>query len=65
MVLVKLLKMGRIASHTPVASFSRQHTVVLVCDLVVLDDMVWRTSPSLVALPTQYLQPVCQRQSSS
>ena len=28
--------------------------------LVVLDGMVWRTSPSLVALPTQYLQPVCQ-----
>jgi len=32
MVLVKLLKVGGIAIHSPVVSFSRQHTVVLVCD---------------------------------
>ena len=64
MVLVKLLKVGRIASHRLVTSFSRQHTVVLVFWLSVrLGGMVWRTSPSLVALPIQYLQPVCENPS--
>ena len=32
MVLVKLHKVGRIASDSPVVSFRSQHTVVLVCD---------------------------------
>ena len=41
MVLVKLLKVGRIASHSTVVYFRRQHAVVLVCDCQ-WDWVVWR-----------------------